>query len=52
MKSWNVALKLDLGDTRIECVVTVKAADRYDAVAAALATLTGGLKIASVTEAS
>ena len=50
MKEWNVALKLDLGDTRIECIVTVKAGDRYDAVAASLALLTGGLRIASVTE--
>jgi sorbitol-specific phosphotransferase system component IIBC len=50
VKEWNVGLKLDLGETRIECIVTVKAGDRYDAVAAALAALTGGMKITSVTE--
>jgi hypothetical protein len=50
VKEWCVGLKLDLGDTRIECIVTVKAGDRYDAVAGALAVLTSGMKITSVTE--
>lgn len=50
MKEWAVALKLDLGDTRIECIVTVKAADRYDAVAKAIGVLTTGARIASVVE--
>lgn len=52
MKEWCVGLKLDLGDTQIQCIVTVKAGDRYDAVAAALAALTGGMKITSVVESN
>jgi hypothetical protein len=52
VKEWCVGLKLDLGETRIECIVTVKAGDRYDAVAAALAAITSGMKITCVVEAN
>ena len=50
MKEWCVGLKLDLGETRIECKVTVRAADKHDAVATAIGVITGGVKITSVTE--
>jgi hypothetical protein len=50
MKEWKVGLKLDLGETRIECSVTVRAADKHDAVAKAIGVLTGGVRIAGVSE--
>lgn len=52
MKEWAVGLKLDLGDTQIQCILTVKAADRYDAVAAAIATITSGAKVTAVVESN
>lgn len=51
MKEWNVRLKLTLGGTVVEATITVRAADKLDAVSAGIASALGEAKIMSVTEA-